>query len=42
MRKTAGIHCVSSDKKLLNSYKKDGFKFIAYSMDTLIFKEFNV
>ena len=22
MRKTAGIHCVSSDKKLLNSYKK--------------------
>ena len=42
MRKTAGIHCVSSDKKLLNSYKKDGFKFIAYSMDTLVFKEFDV
>tara|TARA_Y100001970_G_C14191135_1_gene835461 strand:- start:751 stop:1503 length:753 start_codon:yes stop_codon:yes gene_type:complete len=41
-KKNAGIHCVSSNKKLLNSYKKDGFKFIAYSMDTLIYKEFNV
>ena len=41
-RKNAGVHCVSFDKKLLNSYKKNGFKFIAYSMDTLIYKEFDV
>ena len=41
-KRNAGIHCVSSNKKLLNSYKKDGFKFIAYSMDTLFHKEFNV
>lgn len=41
-KKNAGVHCVSFDKKLLNSYKKNGFKFIAYSMDTLIYKEFDV
>ena len=41
-RKNPGVHCVSFDKKLLNSYKKNGFKFIAYSMDTLIYKEFDV
>ena len=41
-RKCAGIHCVSQDSKKTTGYKKKGFRLIAYSMDTLVGRDFNV
>tara|TARA_Y100000389_G_scaffold201331_1_gene243784 strand:- start:4626 stop:5378 length:753 start_codon:yes stop_codon:yes gene_type:complete len=41
-KKSAGIHCVNQDFRIVNNYKKKGFSLIAYSMDTLVGRDFNV
>lgn len=39
--KIVGIHVVDNSNKILNENIKKGFKFIAYSMDTVMLSKFN-
>ena len=41
-KKCAGIHCVNNEYKVMKDYTKKGFRLIAYSMDTIVGRNFNV
>lgn len=41
-KKLCGIHIVNNDRKKLESAKKEGFNFIAFSMDTVILNNYKI
>ena len=41
-KKLCGIHIVENNKTILRNRIKEGYKFLAYSMDTVILKEYKI
>ena len=41
-KKLCGIHIVDNDKKILKSRIEEGYKFLAFSTDTVILKQYKI